>query len=168
MVQNHQVLPAADDSAVRSWLAEQGLHVEDGRRLVGGLTTLTEALSIAHQDGPPLGGGASPLSTASTRSRIFERPPSGSRIGPVHRHLHPGNVLFDRDPNVRNRLTGIVDWGNATSGPIEIDVSRYRAEVAMVAGALDRITATFQSLGSAVTAAEMEVSMDRLIVDAES
>lgn len=238
------MLAAADDPAVRSWLADLGLRVQSGRRLVGGLTTLTEAVVVSDQDahrtevvlrrwgplrhaadhdpvveatseidvlelrrddpltpdviaadldgrrcrvpavllerlpGAPVVAPvdvdswlhglvsaivavrAHPMSTVglrpftpwftadgtvpewssnpgawnSARSRVLGRALTGGPSGPVHRDLHPGNVLFDRDPDGRHRLTGIVDWGNATDGPIEIDVSRCRVEVAMVAG----------------------------------
>ncbi len=47
----------------------------------------------------------------------------------VHRDLHPGNVLFDR-----GRLTGIVDWEAICRGPVELDVSRCRAHVAVLGG----------------------------------
>jgi hypothetical protein len=47
----------------------------------------------------------------------------------VHRDLHPANVLFhDSD------LSGIVDWVHGCYGPIEVDVSRCRAEIALLAG----------------------------------
>lgn len=53
-------------------------------------------------------------------------------VGPprfVHRDLHPANVLF-HGPH----LTGIVDWVHGCYGPIEVDVSRCRVEIALLAG----------------------------------
>ena len=53
----------------------------------------------------------------------------GGPDGLVHRDLHPGNVLFRR-----GLLSGIVDWSHAAVGPVEVDVSRCRVEVAILAG----------------------------------
>lgn len=53
----------------------------------------------------------------------------GTAVGLVHRDLHPGNVLFEH-----GAFSGLVDWGDATIGPIEVDVSRCRVEVALLAG----------------------------------
>jgi aminoglycoside phosphotransferase (APT) family kinase protein len=53
-------------------------------------------------------------------------------VGPprfVHRDLHPANVLFHG-----TRMTGIVDWVHGCYGPIEVDVSRCRVEIAVLAG----------------------------------
>jgi len=47
----------------------------------------------------------------------------------VHRDLHPGNVLVHD-----GRFSGIVDWVHGCRGPIEVDVSRCRVEVAVIAG----------------------------------
>jgi aminoglycoside phosphotransferase (APT) family kinase protein len=47
----------------------------------------------------------------------------------IHRDLHPGNVLFHR-----HRFSGIVDWVHACVGPVEVDVSRCRVQIAMLAG----------------------------------
>ncbi|MCU1485412.1 MAG: hypothetical protein JWN67_2158 [Actinomycetia bacterium] len=55
--------------------------------------------------------------------------PPGGPDGLVHRDLHPGNVLVHG-----RRLGGIVDWVHACRGPIEVDVSRCRVEVAVLAG----------------------------------
>jgi len=55
--------------------------------------------------------------------------PPGGPDGLVHRDLHPGNVLVDG-----GRLGGIVDWVHACRGPVEVDVSRCRVEIAFLAG----------------------------------
>ena len=56
-------------------------------------------------------------------------PPTDGAPGLVHRDLHPGNVLV-----AGGRLTGLVDWVHARCGPVEVDVSRCRVEVALLAG----------------------------------
>ncbi len=47
----------------------------------------------------------------------------------VHRDLHPGNVLFENGCWV-----GIVDWAHGCRGVAEVDVSRCRVEIALLAG----------------------------------
>lgn len=63
------------------------------------------------------------------RDRIAAGRFRGTAVGLVHRDLHPGNVLFDN-----GAFSGVVDWGDAAIGPIEVDVSRCRLEVALLAG----------------------------------
>jgi aminoglycoside phosphotransferase (APT) family kinase protein len=55
-------------------------------------------------------------------------PPSGPACL-IHRDYHAGNVLFED-----GRLTGIVDWPNACTGPPEFDVSHCRLNLALVHG----------------------------------
>jgi Ser/Thr protein kinase RdoA (MazF antagonist) len=43
----------------------------------------------------------------------------------IHRDFHPGNVLWRR-----GRLAGLVDWANACSGPVGIDVATCRWNLA--------------------------------------
>lgn len=47
----------------------------------------------------------------------------------VHRDFHPGNVLF-----VRSKVTGVVDWAGACSGPAGCDVAHCRANLLAWAG----------------------------------
>ena len=47
----------------------------------------------------------------------------------IHRDYHPGNVLWSR-----NRLTGIVDWTNASIGPPGIDVGHCRLNLVQLHG----------------------------------
>jgi len=66
------------------------------------------------------------------RRRAWERaigvylgpPPSGERVF-IHRDYHPGNVLW-----ARRRVSGIVDWVNASLGAPEADVGHCRANLA--------------------------------------
>jgi len=46
----------------------------------------------------------------------------------LHRDLLPGNVLWSR-----GRVSGVVDWVHLCAGPVEVDVSRCRVEVAVIA-----------------------------------
>ena len=47
----------------------------------------------------------------------------------IHRDYHPGNVLWSR-----NRLTGVVDWTNASFGPPGIDAGHCRRNLAQLYG----------------------------------
>lgn len=47
----------------------------------------------------------------------------------VHRDFHPLNVLWDG-----GAVRGVVDWANACIGPIELDVSRCRVNIALTSG----------------------------------
>jgi len=51
-------------------------------------------------------------------------PPSGEQVF-IHRDYHPGNVLWSR-----RRVSGIVDWANASLGAPEADVGHCRANLA--------------------------------------
>ncbi|MEA2001179.1 MAG: aminoglycoside phosphotransferase family protein [Actinomycetota bacterium] len=53
-----------------------------------------------------------------------EFPPT--RSGFIHRDLHPGNMLWDR-----GRLVAVIDWLGACIGPLSLDVSHCRANLAM-------------------------------------
>jgi len=55
--------------------------------------------------------------------------PKGGRPRFVHRDFHPGNVLLSR-----GRCSGVVDWTNAAIGAPEVDVSRARVEISVLAG----------------------------------
>lgn len=56
-------------------------------------------------------------------------PEANGQLRFVHRDLHPANVLFHGP-----YLSGIVDWVHGCYGPIEVDVSRCRVEIALLAG----------------------------------
>jgi aminoglycoside phosphotransferase (APT) family kinase protein len=55
--------------------------------------------------------------------------PSAERVF-IHRDFHPGNLLWRR-----HRLTGVVDWANASLGAPEADVGHCRANLAGHLGA---------------------------------
>ena len=70
-----------------------------------------------------------PAAWVELHEELLRSLPPGGTPRLVHRDLHPGNVLFHR-----GKLSGIVDWTNPRRGPVEVDVSRCRVEVAILAG----------------------------------
>jgi aminoglycoside phosphotransferase (APT) family kinase protein len=58
--------------------------------------------------------------------RLRAGPPSTS-VGFLHRDFHPGNILFQD-----GRISAVVDWVNACIGPLEVDVSHCRANLAVL------------------------------------
>jgi len=85
----------------------------------------------------------------------------------VHRDFHPGNILFS-DGNV----SGIVDWVHACRGPLEVDVSRCRVEIALLAGvaaadgfleACGSAVAAYHPLWDALVALELAPCLDELL-----
>jgi aminoglycoside phosphotransferase (APT) family kinase protein len=54
----------------------------------------------------------------------YQSPPPSAERAFVHRDFHPGNLLWRR-----RRLTGVVDWVNASLGPPEADVGHCRANL---------------------------------------
>jgi aminoglycoside phosphotransferase (APT) family kinase protein len=57
---------------------------------------------------------------------VMERPPpSGSAQGFMHRDYNPLNLLWQR-----GRLSGVVDWVEACSGPQDVDVGHMAANLA--------------------------------------
>jgi aminoglycoside phosphotransferase (APT) family kinase protein len=64
-----------------------------------------------------------------TRLRTGLFPETSGQPQFVHRDLHPANVLMSGQ-----RFAGIVDWVNGCRAPIEVDVSRCRVEIAILAG----------------------------------
>jgi aminoglycoside phosphotransferase (APT) family kinase protein len=63
------------------------------------------------------------------RARLEVALPVGGPPRFLHRDFHPGNVLFRR-----GGMSGIVDWTQASVGPPEVDVSRARVQIAILAG----------------------------------
>jgi aminoglycoside phosphotransferase (APT) family kinase protein len=57
------------------------------------------------------------------------QPPPVSPVGFIHRDYHPGNVLWSR-----GKVTGIIDWPNASVGPREVDVGHCRWNLAVLHG----------------------------------
>ncbi len=69
---------------------------------------------------------------ASTWKAIHERiaagPPPATE-GFLHRDYHPGNMLWQN-----GHISGIVDWVNGCTGPLEVDVSHCRKNLAILHG----------------------------------
>jgi aminoglycoside phosphotransferase (APT) family kinase protein len=60
---------------------------------------------------------------------IARRPPPDDESCFIHRDYHPANVLWSR-----GRLTGVVDWPNASIGPPQVDVAHCRGNLAILHG----------------------------------
>jgi aminoglycoside phosphotransferase (APT) family kinase protein len=52
--------------------------------------------------------------------------PRGERAVFLHRDYHPGNVLWQR-----GRVAGVVDWVNASHGPVDADLGHCRLNLAL-------------------------------------
>lgn len=74
---------------------------------------------------------------------IVNGPPPEKADRFIHRDYHPGNVLWSR-----GRLTGVVDWINASWGPPGNDVAHCRANLVRLHGveAADRFLTACRSL----------------------
>nr|WP_202538375.1 aminoglycoside phosphotransferase family protein [Streptomyces sp. SID8379] len=61
--------------------------------------------------------------------------PSGEGLF-LHRDFQPGNVLFDVSPTGQSdaRITGVVDWAQASWGPADLDVAHCSTALAMLHG----------------------------------
>ncbi|WP_245679530.1 phosphotransferase family protein [Actinomadura hibisca] len=61
----------------------------------------------------------------------------------IHRDYEPGNTLWSG-----GRLTGVVDWSDASCGPVAVDVARMRLGLALRHGvqAADRFLAVFDQV----------------------
>ena len=112
----------------------------------GFLRQLAEALWRLHECEPPpdlpayrpyndLQNPAPPIH--ARRPDIWEKafaavaagpPPVATRL--IHRDYHPGNTLW-----AERRLTGIVDWLNASRGPAGVDLSHMRWNLVLAFGA---------------------------------
>lgn len=93
-----------------------------------------EAAAVAPRFRPYFDPTEAPPPAWSKRPRAWERaiemvagPPPSDPNHFVHRDYHPGNVLW-----VRGRLTGVVDWLDASIGPVGIDVGHCRTNLAML------------------------------------
>jgi aminoglycoside phosphotransferase (APT) family kinase protein len=60
--------------------------------------------------------------------RVVSGPPPAT-AGFLHRDYHPGNILWHN-----GRISGIVDWVNGCIGPLEVDVSHCRKNLAILHG----------------------------------
>jgi aminoglycoside phosphotransferase (APT) family kinase protein len=75
---------------------------------------------------------------------ICHQPAPGPRVF-LHRDFHPGNVLWQR-----GKVTGVVDWPGACTGPPAADVGHCRANLFPYgADAVNRFTQIWESLTGA-------------------
>ncbi|MBB0231472.1 phosphotransferase family protein [Streptomyces calidiresistens] len=67
---------------------------------------------------------------------IRRPPPEPSAYRPcfLHRDHHPGNVLFSGPPG-GERITGVVDWVETSTGPADLDVAHCSSALALLHGA---------------------------------
>jgi aminoglycoside phosphotransferase (APT) family kinase protein len=95
-----------------------------------------------HLDRPPRWARQPDVWTAAME--VFHAPPPSTERRFIHRDYHPGNVLW-----ARGRVTGLVDWVNASIGVPEADVGHCRTNLA---GHFDQATADrFLALYQAIT-----------------
>ena len=92
----------------------------------------------------------------------------------IHRDYHPGNSLW-----MRGRLTGVVDWTQASMGPAEVDVGHMRWNLAADHGlaAADRFQDLYvaaarrrlrdQPRWDLVTLMDLVLDMDRAVPETE-
>lgn len=74
-----------------------------------------------HSDPPPW----TPRPAVWQRAiELFHGAPPGDRRCFIHRDYHPGNVLWQHD-----RISGIVDWEAASTGPPDIDIGHFRSNL---------------------------------------
>ncbi|WP_406499980.1 aminoglycoside phosphotransferase family protein [Streptomyces sp. NBC_00846] len=77
---------------------------------------------------------------SSTRPELWRRAVDVIRREPphyqpcfLHRDFHPGNVLFEGD-NDDLRISGVVDWVEASWGPADLDVAHCSTALALLHG----------------------------------
>jgi aminoglycoside phosphotransferase (APT) family kinase protein len=62
-------------------------------------------------------------------SALAAQPPPPGRTCLIHRDYHPGNTLW-----AEGRLTGVVDWTQASIGPAAVDIGHMRWNLALAYG----------------------------------
>jgi aminoglycoside phosphotransferase (APT) family kinase protein len=122
---------------------------------------LAQALAVVHDAGLALGGQLAPYRLYYDRAeatpprwltstRVWQQaaeavravPPAG-RQTMIHRDFHPENTLWSR-----GRLTGVVDWTQASWGPPGLDLGHMRWNLVLDGGQqiADRFLACYQAL----------------------
>jgi aminoglycoside phosphotransferase (APT) family kinase protein len=138
--------PPSDRTAIHSWVDQLASMVTAVAEI-----TLTAQQRVALtrrsgpfrpwfgvEPGPPPNWTDDPGRWEQVHVALLSALPEHGADRLVHRDLHPGNALF-----ARSRWSGTVDWVHATVGPVEVDVSRCRVQIAALAGtkAADRFLA---------------------------
>lgn len=74
---------------------------------------------------------------------VAARPAPDAPVRFIHRDYHADNTLWSY-----GRLTGVVDWSDAASGPIAVDIARMRRGLALRYGpqVADRFLSTFDQV----------------------
>jgi aminoglycoside phosphotransferase (APT) family kinase protein len=122
-------LPGRVDWAPRdldAWLSQQvrALPAIHGTRIPQGIAIRPyRPYELGKELGPPV-WTRYPRAWRRAIDAYQGPPPSVERVL-LHRDYHPGNVLWRG-----GRLTGVVDWANASIGPPEADVGHCRANLA--------------------------------------
>lgn len=72
-------------------------------------------------------------------------PPTAAPDAFIHRDFHPGNVLWQQ-----GKVTGVVDWQSASTGPAVMDVGHCRVNLFRYGlDAADQFTASWEELTGA-------------------
>lgn len=123
------LLPPLHDAAVPDWLQPFAPYTQADRLEVPEWTRHPEAWARAIE---------------VLRERAGEDPDVRPRF--IHRDFHPGNVLW-----WRGRVKGVVDWTNASAGPLAADVAHCRSNLAIMHGveAARRFRETHEALTGA-------------------
>jgi aminoglycoside phosphotransferase (APT) family kinase protein len=79
----------------------------------------------------------------ATAFRLVQEAPPDSPVCFIHRDFHPGNTLW-----VRGRLSGVVDWTQASFGPPGVDLGHMRWNLTLRYGlaAADDFLAAYAAL----------------------
>jgi aminoglycoside phosphotransferase (APT) family kinase protein len=146
----------ADD---RDWLAQHGSRIEAVGELAGGITSLMLALKLDGRelvlrriDKRPWLQHADALLTreASTMQtlREIDRDPPAFAPSFIHRDFHLGNVLWDE-----GAISGVVDWVETSTGPVDLDVAHCCTNLAMTHGgdAPQRFRDAYRRAGGTLT-----------------
>ncbi|CAM3621645.1 phosphotransferase family protein [Kibdelosporangium persicum] len=91
------------------------------------------ALTTADSVVTPKGADAAAWAAAIN---VIRKPPPSYEGRFLHRDFQPGNVLFDGPPSIAPdaRITGVVDWAQASWGPADLDVAHCSTNLALLHG----------------------------------
>lgn len=109
-----------------------------------------DATTVGHEYFPWYSDVMTPPPVDATVPAVWERALALWHAGPphfaprlIHRDFHPGNVLWSH-----GRVSGLVDWANACSGPLGCDLAHCRTNLIRLAGNVvaDDFLAAYRSL----------------------
>ncbi|MFC7366271.1 MULTISPECIES: phosphotransferase [Bhargavaea] len=127
----------------------QPLDFEAWTDEIAGILTTThtarmpEAKALRRAAEPVIPGWAIDRAIWERAAQIFREEMAGAVPAFVHGSFEPANVLF-RD----GRVTGLTGWGQAGSGPAQLDVGRMRVALELIHGGnvADRFLGTYKNL----------------------